>query len=106
MNMHNKLIKEQSYELINTLKEGNTSATREFLEHRQNLLASNNGQYNEDSLPYQELMRIASLRTGQLSVIKEEDAAHMSVDKSGESFHFKQIPQPQPKLLQSAGDNS
>ena len=64
MNMHNKLIKEQSYELINTLKEGNTSATREFLEHRQNLLASNNGQYNEDSLPDVERMRIASLRTG------------------------------------------
>ena len=106
MNMHNKLIKEQSYELINTLKEGNTSATREFLEHRQNLLASNNGQYNEDSLPDVERMRIASLRTGQLSVIKEEDGTHVSVDRSGESFNFKQNSMPYQKLVLSAGDNS
>ena len=68
MNMHNKLIKEQSFELITQMKEGKsvTSKTREFLEIRQKLLLQNNNSHDIYSLPGN------NSKDKDLSVVTEE----------------------------------
>ena len=75
MNIHNKLIKEQSFEQIRIFKEGKTSTTENFLEIRKNLLEKNNNQHDIYSLPITQEERLVLPKN--LSVVAEEDTRHI-----------------------------